>query len=194
MRIFSNIRIVVLAAVLATVLAACGKTINTEIRYDVEGPCEECPRTRLDSLLKLNDGVVEWTIDDEKGFVSIRFDSTAISRRELASLLNRGGYNADMYLGLELTDACCKSLLGDDDVLDNNMPDMEDAKNEVEAENDIANMQDELDAVSDKIEDDLQVGDNNNDQLMNDLENLEDEDEELDKIEKEAKASENKKK
>ena len=148
-------------------LQACGPDANKTITLEYDGPCSDCPGTRLDSLIRTLDGVVEVTVNEKNGDVEVAMDSTVLKYKALTDFLNMNGYNIDMTIGDYVVDvSCCEmdplsdddeemDLLGDDlDMIDDDL-DM-DLDKELEALD--VNIDDK--ALEDELMDDNMVDEN----------------------------------
>lgn len=80
---------------------------NAKAAFEIGGVCTECPGSRLDTLLRKLDGVVAVKLDSFS--LAIDYDSTALTRQFIISVLNESGYDADDNLALlpTLLDPCC---------------------------------------------------------------------------------------
>ena len=84
---------VLLIVCAAAYFVACGPKKET-VAFEIGGPCDNCPFTRLDSLLKLKEGVLSVTFDKENDKVSIEFDANKIQKDKLFDFINENGYDA----------------------------------------------------------------------------------------------------
>jgi hypothetical protein len=91
--------------------AGCNSAVATK-EFDIEGPCEKCPLTRLDSVLKSIKGIKDYTIDGKQNKVIIQYDSLKLPSRKLIDALNLAGYNIgeDFATIGDYGDACCENV------------------------------------------------------------------------------------
>lgn len=81
---------------------------NAKLSFEIGGICSECPTTRLDTLIRKLEGVVQVRLDSNT--LALDYDSTALTRQFIISILNESGYDADDNLALlpTLVDSCCR--------------------------------------------------------------------------------------
>lgn len=77
----------------AAYFVACGPKKET-VAFELGGPCEECPFSRLDSLLKLKEGVLAVTFEKGNEKVTIEFDANKLHKDKLFDYINEHGYDA----------------------------------------------------------------------------------------------------
>ncbi|MCS6906080.1 MAG: heavy metal-associated domain-containing protein [Bacteroidia bacterium] len=80
--------------------------------FEIEGPCENCPLTRLDSVLKTIKGIKDYTIDGKQKKMILKYDSLALPTKKLIEALNAAGYNIgeDFAISGDYGDACCENI------------------------------------------------------------------------------------
>jgi len=92
---------------------ACGPSANKKLVVNIDGACESCPVSRLDSLLKDNEAYVSHTYDAKTGVLTVEIDSTITPSRKFLDILTSNGYEVDSKeFGILTTvekasDLCC---------------------------------------------------------------------------------------
>jgi hypothetical protein len=89
----------------------CNNAVATK-EFDIEGPCEKCPLTRLDSVLKSIKGIKDYTIDGKQNKIIIQYDSLKLSSPKLIEALNLAGYNIGEHFATigDYGDSCCENI------------------------------------------------------------------------------------
>jgi hypothetical protein len=159
-QVTSLFRASVLLWVLSMLVSACGSNVNHKYSIEISGPCEKCPESRLDSVLKDIPGIYSRNYKDD--FMILEVDSTVATRNILINRLNEAGYDFDMNLGKFIRDGaflCCTELIGGE-------PDGDDDAGLLDEDDDLASLDESLE--DSLFEDDGEI-DNLDEDLDGDL-------------------------
>jgi hypothetical protein len=100
-----------LSAVLALlfILSACKPEASMKMSIEIGGVCEDCPYSRLDTLLKDTKGVIGYSYTDSTQTLLVEIDTSIISRKAFIGRLNDYGYDANESIGIPTTPNlyCC---------------------------------------------------------------------------------------
>lgn len=105
---------------LAGILSACGPD-KQSFAIEFSGPCEACPPSRLDSLLKLKPGILNVAFSGNNEKVTIEYDAHKLKKQDIIDYLNDNGYDAGpnepaIAFGAGEAPLCCEfdsTLAGD---------------------------------------------------------------------------------
>lgn len=165
-------------AIFGFIVFSCSDPIAS-ISLEISGPCEECPSSRIDSLLKKLDGVQEVNVDKDGLNAEVTFDSTIVSANDIRIYLTKYGYDVDLFTSeaMAVYPPCCKvGFLEEDDMEDNETgEEFEEAMDELSmdlayfdldkyenmSEDEIGEDPDELDKLeADLMDEDIDAGTN----------------------------------
>ncbi len=76
---------------------------------EIGGVCEDCPYSRLDTLLRDTKGVIGYSYTDSTQTLLVEIDTSIISRKAFIGRLNDYGYDANESIGIPTTPNlyCC---------------------------------------------------------------------------------------
>jgi hypothetical protein len=76
---------------------------------EIGGVCEDCPYSRLDTLLRDTKGVIAYSYTDSTQMLEVEIDTSVISRKAFIGRLNDYGYDANESIGVPTTPNlyCC---------------------------------------------------------------------------------------
>ncbi|MCS7086174.1 MAG: hypothetical protein RMM53_09940 [Bacteroidia bacterium] len=90
-------------ALAALALAACKPESSLKMSIEIGGVCEDCPFSRLDTLLQNTKGVIGYSYTDSTQTLQVEIDTSVISRKAFIGRLNDYGYDANESIGIPTT-------------------------------------------------------------------------------------------
>lgn len=91
------------------ILSACKPEASIKMSIEIGGVCEDCPYSRLDTLLKDTKGIIGYSYTDSTQTLLVEIDTSIISRKAFIGRLNDYGYDANESIGIPTTSNlyCC---------------------------------------------------------------------------------------
>ncbi len=91
------------------ILSACKPEASLKMSIEIGGVCEDCPYSRLDTLLRDTKGVIGYSYTDSTQTLLVEIDTSIISRKAFIGRLNDYGYDANESIGIPTTPNlyCC---------------------------------------------------------------------------------------